>query len=318
MMGKLLQVMAHDLLVSVNDLGYLVRSAPYRYKVYEIKKRQPGKMRTIAQPAREVKRLQYWIIANVLKRYPVHRAAMAYRKGKSILNNAKAHAKKRYLLKLDFRDFFHSIKAIDFKQFVEKDAQTDIDGADLECLTRVLFWKNKQSGEFVLSIGAPSSPMLSNILLYEFDRRATEYCVSAGVTYTRYADDLTFSTNKRNVLGQVADRVDRICADLPYPRLTLNSDKTVHASRGTTRRVTGLILSNEGVVSIGHERKRQLHAAVHRFKFGRLDPTEAASLAGTLSFVNSAEPKFLRVLARRYGKTVIRRLFAANRVPWGK
>jgi retron-type reverse transcriptase len=314
-MGKLLQVMARHLLVPPRELRYLVRSAPYRYKVYEIKKRQPGKMRTIAQPAREVKSLQYWVIANILKQYPVHPAATAYRKGKSILNNAKAHAKKRYLLKLDFRDFFHSIRALDFKKFVNENSLADIDSADLESLTRILFWKNKQSGELVLSIGAPSSPMLSNMLLYEFDCRVAQYCLSEGVTYTRYADDLTFSTNRRDILGLVARQIERICIELPYPRLSLNSDKTVHASRATARRVTGLVLSNEGTVSIGHERKRQLHAAVHHFKLGRLDPLETIKLAGMLSFVNSAEPKFLRVLARRYGKTVIKKLFRANRVP---
>ena len=53
-MGKLLQLMSDDLLIPLHDLEYLVRSAPYRYKVYEIEKRQPGKKREIAQPAREV------------------------------------------------------------------------------------------------------------------------------------------------------------------------------------------------------------------------------------------------------------------------
>ena len=315
MMGKLLQDIAGDLMVPVDDLGYLVRSAPYRYKVYEIRKKQPGKMRTIAQPAREVKSLQYWVIEKVLRRYPIHPCAMAYRKGKGILNNAKAHAKKRYLLKLDFTDFFHSIKAIDFKRFVEKDAPTDIDSVDLEYLTRILFWKNKPSGEVVLSIGAPSSPMLSNLLLFDFDRRVADYCRSKAVTYTRYADDLTFSTNRRNVLQSVTEQVARICAELPYPRLSLNSQKTVHASKATARRVTGLILSNEGAVSIGHERKRQLHAAVHQFKFGKLDQKMTGNLAGMLAFVHSVEPNFVRVLARRYGKTVIRKLFNANRIP---
>jgi RNA-directed DNA polymerase len=314
-MGKLLQDIARDLLVPVDDVGYLIRSAPHRYKVYEIKKRQPGKMRTIAQPGREVKSLQYWVIEKFLRRYPVHPCAIAYRKGKSILNNARAHAKKRYLLKLDFSDFFHSIKGIDFRRFVEKNASSEIDGVDLEYLTRILFWKNKHSGEFILSIGAPSSPMLSNLLLFDFDQRVASYCKLKAVTYTRYADDLTFSTNRKNVLQSVVQEVNRICVDLPYPRLSLNSEKTVHASKATSRRVTGLVLSNEGTVSIGHKQKRKLHAAVHQFKFGKLDQKMTSSLAGTLAFVNSVEPKFLQVLARRYGKKIIKKLFDANRNP---
>ena len=315
MMGKILQDIAGDLLVPVGDLGYLIRSAPHRYKVYEIKKRQPGKMRTIAQPAREVKSLQHWVIEKFLRRYPVHPCAIAYRKGKSILNNARAHAKKRFLLKLDFTDFFHSIKAVDFRRFVETNTSSEIDSVDLEYLTRILFWKNKLSGELILSIGAPSSPTLSNILLFDFDQRVANYCKSKAVTYTRYADDLTFSTNRKNVLQSVAQEINRICAELPYPRLSLNSEKTVHASKATSRRVTGLVLSNEGTVSIGHKQKRKLHAAVHQFKFGKLDEKMTSNLAGMLAFVNSVEPRFLRVLSRRYGKAVIRKLFTANRNP---
>jgi hypothetical protein len=314
-MGDLLQIVSRDLLVPLHDLYYLVRSAPYRYKVYEIEKRQPGKKRIIAQPAREVKRLQYWVTANILRRYPIHPAALAYRKGKSILNNARAHAKKRYLLKLDFKDFFHSIKANDFRNFIEGHDPKDLDNSDIESLTRILFWKMTREGDLVLSIGAPSSPMLSNILLYEFDRRVTEYCKRIRVTYTRYADDLTFSTNRKNLLGDVEGKIDEICSELPYPRLRLNREKRVHASKAASRRVTGLVLSNDGSVSLGHQRKRHLHAAVHHFKHGKLSPDETKALAGMLAFVHSVEPKFLGTLARKYGKTVMNRLLGANQPP---
>lgn len=314
-MGSILQKMSGDFLLSLQDLDYLVRSAPYRYKVYQIAKRQPGKMRTIAQPARAVKRLQYWVIANILRNYPIHPAALAYRKGKNIFDNARVHAKKRYLLKLDFKDFFHSIKASDFRSFIEGHDPRDLDDSDIESLTRILFWRMTRGGDLILSIGAPSSPMLSNILLYEFDRRLAEYCKPIGVTYSRYADDLTFSTNRRNVLADVEGNIDEICSKLPYPRLQLNREKRVHASKAASRRVTGLVLSNDGSVSLGHQRKRYLHAAVHHFKHGKLTPAETKALAGMLAFVHSVEPKFLGSLARKYGKTVIQSLLGANQPP---
>ncbi len=312
-MGKLLSRISRDLVVPMRDLDYLVRSAPYRYKVYEIDKRKPGEKRVIAQPAREVKRLQYWVIANLLTKFPIHSAALAYRKGKSILNNAHAHAKKRYLLKLDFKDFFHSIKASDFRQFVGEHEPKDVDASDIDYLSRILFWKKTRDGELVLSIGAPSSPMLSNILLYEFDSKVNEYCKSERVTYTRYADDLTFSTNRENVLKLVESEVDRMCRRLPYPKLNLNIEKTVHTSKAGSRRVTGLVLANDGSVSLGHERKRQLHAAVHQFTFGKLSAEEAQALAGMLAFVHSVEPRFLRTLARRYGRATVDKLLRVNR-----
>ena len=149
--------------------------------------------------------------------------------------------------------------------------------------------------------------------MYEFDRRVEAYCRSVSVTYTRYADDLTFSTNKRQILTGVAVEVDRICHELPFPRLRLNTEKTVHASKATSRRVTGLVLSNEGRVSIGHRRKREIHAAVHYFKVGKLNADKTSALAGMLAFVNSVEPSFLRVLTKRYGRSVMKSLFQVKR-----
>jgi RNA-directed DNA polymerase len=312
-MDNLLSKISRELFIPPDDLRYLALSAPYRYKVYEIKKRQPMKTRTIAQPAREVKRLQYWVISAILKQFPIHSAALAYRKGKSILSNARPHAKKKFLLKLDFKDFFHSIKANDFRQLLKQNMPNLIEPSDLDYLCRILFWKDKQSGDLILSIGAPSSPLLSNIMMYEFDRRVEAYCRSVSVTYTRYADDLTFSTNKRQILTGVAVEVDRICHELPFPRLRLNTEKTVHASKATSRRVTGLVLSNEGRVSIGHKRKREIHAAVHYFKVGKLNADKTSALVGMLAFVNSVEPSFLRVLTKRYGRSVMKSLFQVKR-----
>lgn len=311
-MGKLLSRISHELFIPLDRLAYLAHSAPYRYKVYEIKKRQPLQKRTIAQPAREVKRLQYWIISNLLREFPIHSAALAYRKGKSILNNAKPHARKKFLLKLDFKDFFHSIKASDFRKFLERAESKSVDASDVDYLCRILFWKDKRTGDLTLSIGAPSSPMLSNIFLYEFDAKVSEYCKATKVTYTRYADDMTFSTNKRDVLRSVTPVVAQVCDTLPYPRLHLKPEKTVHASRATSRRVTGLVLSNEGLVSIGHRRKREIRAAVHHFKAGKLNADNAAVLGGTLAFVNSVEPAFIKVLTKRYGRSVIKRIFQAS------
>src|ERR1019366_3498454 len=101
-MSNFLERLASEFLLPLDDLVYLIRSAPYRYKVYEIAKKAPGKKRTIAQPARELKPLQYWLMENVLSTFPIHPAARAYRKGTNIADNPQPHALNRYLCKLDF------------------------------------------------------------------------------------------------------------------------------------------------------------------------------------------------------------------------
>ena len=117
-MSHLLERMGKDLLLSQEELSRLIRSAPRRYKVFEIPKRTPGKMRTIAQPAREVKGLQYWVMENFLHQFKVHPAATGYREGLNIADNARPHVHGRFLLKLDFKDFFPSLTAADFLFFL--------------------------------------------------------------------------------------------------------------------------------------------------------------------------------------------------------
>ena len=191
-MSNLLERLSNDLALPPRDLLYLVKSAPYRYKVYEIAKRAPGKKRTIAQPARELKPLQYWVMKNVLAAFPIHPAAIAYRKGKSILDNAAPHAAHGYLCKLDFRNFFPSIKSTHFEKFMRLNPLAAMwTEEEIGYLSRILFWRRKRENVLQLSIGAPSSPLLSNILLYNFDLKVTTLCARRGITYTRYADDLS-------------------------------------------------------------------------------------------------------------------------------
>jgi RNA-directed DNA polymerase len=282
------------------ELGKLIRSAPKRYKVFQIPKRAPHTFRTIAQPAREVKELQRWAIKNILADLPVHSAAKAYRNRLSIADNAMPHASRRFLLKLDFKEFFPSIKGYDFERYIEA-LQSSIPKEDLKLLSRILFWTPKGERALRLSIGAPSSPLLSNILLYPFDQLVSNLCLPLGVVYTRYADDLSFSADTSVLLKLVEEGVAVICQTLPYPQLALNRSKTVRVSRKDARRVTGLVLTNDNSISLGRDKKRRISATLHHFSRGLLSPEEVSSLKGMMSYINSVEPSFLVRLKQKYG-----------------
>ena len=286
-------------------------SAPHRYKVYEIPKRKQGQVRVIAQPAREVKALQYWVIKNVLTRFDVHPAPTAYRKDVSIAENARPHVRGRYLLKMDFKDFFPSLKAKDFQIFLRR-GNAPFNEEESEVLCRILFWMPKESPELRLSIGAPSSPILSNILMFDFDRRISAVCATRRVTYTRYADDLSFSATRPEDLRAVERAVLNWCRRSKSPSLAVNESKTVRVSKRDARRVTGLVLTNDRKVSLGREEKRRIRAFMHHFVTGRLDETELLKLRGTLSYVKSVEPTYLRRLRKKYGASEVKRVFRPN------
>jgi len=306
-MSDLLTKLGVAVLLPKDELMGLVRSAPYRYKVFQIPKRKQGQFRTIAQPAREVKALQYWVMHNVLKQFEVHPAATGYREGRSILHNARPHARWKFLLKMDFKDFFPSLKARDFRLFVRR-SRANLDGVTVEALCRILFWTQKGTQGLCLSIGAPTSPMLSNILMRDFDQRVSTFCDAREVTYTRYADDLSFSADNSDQLALVEKFVSDLCSRLKSPVLTINHEKTVRVSKRDARRVTGLVLTNDSKVSLGREEKRQIRAWVHHFVTNRLEADQVPRLRGMLNYVNSVEPAFLRRLVTRYGVDAMRRL----------
>ena len=310
-MSSVLSGLTDVLPLSSEELLKFIRSSPMRYKVYFIPKRKPGEFRTIAQPAREVKALQYWVMANILRQFPVHPAATAYREGRNIADNARPHAYNRFLLKLDFKDFFPSIRDTDFKRFLTKNAPAVTD-VEAELLTRILFWRPKGTRHLCLAIGAPSSPLLSNILLFDFDRAVSRFCSRLGISYTRYADDLSFSAQASDLLAEAEKQVAGLCTRRRSPRLTLNIEKTVRVSKKGSRKVTGLVLTNEGRISLGRDLKREISATVHYFLTGKLSKEETLSLRGTLAYANSVEPEFLNRLRAKYGPEVIRQIQTAN------
>ena len=282
----------------------LIGTAPHRYKCYTIPKRSdPNKVRHIAQPAREIKSLQRWVTQEVLSNFPVHSVAHAYENNSSIRKNAEQHAKNRYLLKMDFKDFFSSIIPDDFLAIASK--KTEINEHDLYFLKQILFYKNIDSNKLVLSIGAPSSPKISNIVMYDFDEKLTSYCRERNIVYTRYADDLAFSTEKENILINCEKFISELCDTMESPRLCINEQKTVHSSKKRMRRVTGLILTNDGNVSLGRDRKRLIKAVLHNYKCGKIqNKNELNKLRGWLAFAKDAEPCFWERLNNKYSKEI--------------
>ena len=289
-----------------HDLRTIIRNAPIRYKQFTIKKRDGGE-RLISQPAREVKALQRTLLTGILNDLPLHRSATAYRQGASILSNASLHATSGAIMKFDFKNFFPSIRARDWKTYCETENVFE-DPEDIQISTRIFFYKAKRSVVLRLAIGAPSSPQLSNILMRQFDERISAAVATDHVNYTRYADDLTFSAHRVGNLAGVEAALERVIREVRSPSLTINNEKTVVATKKYRRQVTGLILTNDGKVSIGHERKRNLRAAVHRSQQGLLSDIEEAKLAGSLAFVNAVEPDFLESLKLKYGEDLINRI----------
>jgi retron-type reverse transcriptase len=236
----------------------------------------------------------------------IHPSASAYVAGKNIRNNTEIHADTPYLLKLDFKDFFPSIKGDDFILCMQTNEISLYDVDDLQRLVRILFWLPKKIKQLQLSVGAPSSPYLSNAVMHSFDDEISQFCAQNGVIYSRYADDLAFSMRDKVLRGIVYDKVCEVVKTLPFPRLAINEKKTVFGSKAHRRMLTGLILANDGTVSLGRDRKRRIRAQIHRCIIGKMDDQERGRLRGILAFARDIEPEFVKRMEQKYGVQTIR------------
>lgn len=283
-------------------LDKLSRTASYRYKTYTIQKRTGGS-RIIHHPSRELKAIQKWLLREILREWPVHEAAHAYELGRNIRTNAEVHRGARFLLRMDFAEFFPSLQARDILTYLTATESVSRGWTDAD---RGFFvnavWRNE-----TLTIGAPTSPKLSNVLCHDLDARLAELAARYDANYTRYADDLFFSCQHSGRLAELEDEVRVIVDRIELPgSLSVNEQKTHHSSKRGRQVVAGLILTPQGGISIGRRAKRRVQARVHQFD--TLSPDEQSSLGGYLAYVESVEPTFLNQLVMKYGAEHMRRV----------
>lgn len=304
------EILCDTLCISKTDLLKFSATAPHRYKVYDIPKRNGSGHRTIAHPSKELKFIQRLLISSLEPILPISQSAMAYKKGISIKDNALYHLHSKYLLKMDFEGFFPSITPRLFFDALEKE-DVELNGElNQELLSNLLFWKRRRNSPLRLSIGAPSSPLISNFVMYHFDAEIIKVCEANEIKYTRYADDLTFSTNNKNALFKIPNAVGKKLRHTTHGKIHINDAKTVYSSKGHNRHVTGITLSNEDKLSLGRDRKRIISAMIHKFKNNELDEQKIMELQGILSFAKFVEPDFHERMCKKYSVDIINSITA--------
>ena len=161
-----------------------------KYNLMPIPKNS-GDIRILSIPDNFTLKVQKEIL-KVLKgqKFPIWYCAKAYRKGSSILQNAKAHLGHKYLIHYDLRDFFDTITTEKIKTALQRRK------VDPHLIKIILKWCMYHG---TLPQGAPTSPLLSNLVCTNLDRRFFKLAKELGATYTRYADDITISGDK-NIL----------------------------------------------------------------------------------------------------------------------
>ncbi|MGV7091244.1 retron St85 family RNA-directed DNA polymerase [Siccibacter turicensis] len=293
---------------SRSHLLSFVANSPNKYKVFTIPKRSTGQ-RVIAHPAKKLKLLQSTLVSILANSFRPHDSAFAYKNDISIKDNAETHKDNSYLLKMDFSNFFNSITPKLLFSVCDK-YQMHFSNAEQYFLMQALFWNKTKSsdGKLVLSVGAPSSPLISNFVMKPFDHIIYEYCKENEIVYTRYADDLTFSTSHKNLLFSIPTFVKNTLIEIYSYQISINDFKTIFSSKGHNRHITGITITNENNISIGRERKRAISSMIHKYSLGLLQEEEISYLQGLLSFACYIEKDFKKRMVNKYSFRIITEL----------
>lgn len=293
------------------SVPYLIRnyiSAPRAYKVFYIKKKNSSEKREVAQPSKELKEIQRAIVKTLLENIPIHGCAKAYMKNLSILDNAMPHKNNGFLLKMDFRDFFPSIKPSDLIYFLERNGVA-LGTFESTIITNYLFWRRKGERKLSLCIGAPSSPVISNIIMHDIDREISAYCESEDVLYTRYADDLTFSAVSREKLEKVYSFISNLVTRNEHPKLLINKEKTRYIGKGRSKRVTGVVITHDGGLGVGRYLRKKIRAMIYLYSQNKLKREDVPYLHGMLSHINNIEHDYYIKLKGQYGSHLFSALY---------
>ncbi|MER9751328.1 reverse transcriptase family protein [Mesorhizobium sp. M0140] len=268
---------------------------------HDIPKRNPVRgMRTVWEPT--LAKSEYKALARRLEsffrlrlaEYP-HLSAYGYRAGRNIKENAAAHSGHHRLLSVDVREFFPSISRLRIGQLFEN---LGVVPNVSELLSRFV-----TIGD-VLPLGLPTSPTLSNAIALPIDTALTDMARRTGCTYTRYADDLSFSGN-----DQLPD-IDDVRLVLSTHDFTLAEAKTRRSKVGQAHFVTGLSISDPNQPHVPREKKRRLRQELYfGAKFGLQDhfrrrgindakvvQQEINRLDGMVKFVAHHEPRMAPAL----------------------
>ena len=261
-------------------LSYILYKLPdtAKYTTFKIPKKNGGE-REICAPTDQLKLLQRRL-ANILnacreeidKVSGLSSLSHGFRRGHSIVTNAKPHRGKRFVLNLDLEEFFPSFNFGRVRGFFIKNRAFELDENVATLIAQIACYQN------ALPQGSPCSPVISDLLAHMLDVRLAKMAKRERVTYSRYADDLTFSTNRKDFPAAIAvqNAVDRelwepgveLSSRIVGTGFTLNAHKTRMQCRMSRQLVTSLTVNSKvNIRSEYYKRTRAMCDAL--FKTGQ-------------------------------------------------
>lgn len=232
--------------IPLSKLTYLlyVKRIDNCYTSFDIKKKNNG-VRVISAPNEDLKDIQrklgYLLELHhkaFLKEKNIdNKISHGFEKNKSIITNAAVHRNNKYILSIDIKDFFDSIHFGRVRGFFNKNIEFNLPLDMATVMAQLVCYKG------VLPQGAPTSPIVSNLICNILNIRILNLVKKYRMNYTRYADDMTFSTNDRCIVDNYDGILEEIANELGKFGLHINDKKTRLIYKDSRQEVTGLVVN---------------------------------------------------------------------------
>lgn len=274
------------------------------YKRFYIKKKSGG-TRMISSPMPQLKKVQYWVFENILNKIPVHEAAHGFVENRSIKTNAELHVGAEVVINQDLKNFFPSItfervRGL-FRSFGYSGqlatifalicTEPEVDEVELD---GEVYFVAKSSR--YLPQGAPTSPVITNILCKRLDNRLTGMAEKNDYVYSRYADDITLSTQKEEGLTKIPQILWQSKKIIEDESFQLHPDKLHVMRTGSRKEVTGIVVNEK--INVGRKKLNQFRALLHQVekdgpegKSWNSNPNVLPAIKGYANFVNMVNPQ---------------------------
>lgn len=267
--------------VSYSLILSMARFPETHYRIYTVAKASGG-TRQIEAPRQFLKIIQKWIYVHILAKTQLPPQVTGFVRGMNIFSNAKAHLPSRNVMVVDIEDFFPSVTERNVREIFREY------GFPIKVANRLAGLCTYESR---LPQGAPTSPALANIAFSPTDERLMHLAREWGCVYTRYADDLAFS-GERRFSRQDMDEIAHI---LELSGFGVNYKKSRIVGSGSRQIVAGLLVNEKGLPP--RVKRMRWRATFHQ---AGLYPTkyvgQSSHLKGIASFVNEYNSE----LARKY------------------
>lgn len=232
--------------ITSGELWFLVRNKNKVYKTYKVEKKNKG-LRTISAPSKQLKFVQRWILENILYKNEMGPSVHGFIPGRSIVSNAEPHVNRDLVLGLDIKNFFPSVTLPRVRGLFSSFGYNEEIAWGLAELATF---------EFKLPQGAPTSPMIANLITRNMDLEFEKYCRKRLLSYTRYADDISISGGRK--LPLYVNDITQIINDEGFE---INSDKTRIVGKGSCQKVTGIVVNDK--LNLNKKKRKKLRAVIN-------------------------------------------------------